>query len=133
MKTNLKTTEDLPNDISLDQAIDMTTRYRQNKTTILNQGVDTNVLPISETFDQSALAALLAVPGCSFIRVYYGMSENMYIHTILVAADANGADILPAGNTAVHGKEALESGEPGIKEDGQRCPPDCPPPSPLNP
>ena len=106
-------------DITLQQAIDMTTRYRANK--------PANA-PICETFDIAAINELAAVTGCAYLRIYYGMKENMEIDAILVAADENGEDILPSGNASA----ALEGGDPVILEDGYRCPPDCPPKSALN-
>jgi hypothetical protein len=105
--------------ITLQQAIDMTTRYRQNK--------PANA-PICETFNMTAVNQLLAVSGCAYLRIYYGMKENMEIDAILVAADANGEDILPSQTAAAFD----ETGNPVILEDGYRCPPDCPPQSPLN-
>jgi hypothetical protein len=107
-------------EISLQQAIDMTTRYRANK--------PANA-PICETFDITAVNQLAAVTGCTYMRIYYGMKENMDIDAILVAVNESNEDILPSqtGNEV-----STESGDPVILEDGYRCPPDCPPKSPLN-
>jgi hypothetical protein len=107
-------------EISLQQAIDMTTRYRANK--------PANA-PICETFEIAAINQLTAVAGCAYLRIYYGMKENMDIDAILVAANADNEDILPSqtGNSVIAG-----TGDPLILEDGFRCPPDCPPQSPLN-
>lgn len=104
--------------ISLEEAIDLTTRYQANRP---------SNFPICETFDIDAVNALLAVSGCKFLRVYYGMKENLDVDVLLVAADENGQDILPSAGTA-----ALSDGDPIILEDGIRCPPDCPPSSALN-
>ena len=105
--------------ITLQQAITMATRYRANK--------PANA-PVCETFEMAAINQLAAVTGCAFLRIYYGMKENMDVDAILVAADANGKDILPSGTASL-----LATGDdPVILEDGYRCPPDCPPKSPLN-
>ena len=106
-------------EITLQQAIDMTTRYRANK--------PANA-PICETFDIAAISQLAATTGCAYLRIYYGMKENMEIDAILVAANADGEDILPSQTATA----LTESGDPLILEDGYRCPPDCPPKSPLN-
>jgi len=107
-------------EISLQEAIDMTTRYRTNK--------PANA-PVCETFEIEAINQLAAVTGCAYLRIYYGMKEDMNIHAILVAANENNEDILPSqtGSNIV-----IESGDGVILEDGYRCPPDCPPESPLN-
>ena len=58
------------------------------------------------------------------------------VHAIIVGVDAKDQDILPAvaarSTSEPSGEEGNEE-ETGIVETGQRCPPDCPPPSPLNP
>lgn len=106
--------------ISLQQAIDMTTRYRANRPANF---------PICETFDLSAVQQLLAATGCRYLRVYYGMKDNNEVDVILAAADADGADILPAANVTA---STLTEGDPPLLEDGYRCPQNCPPPSSLN-
>lgn len=115
--------------IPLSQAVEMTARYRQNKDTILAPGYDNNILAIAETFEAPAITNLLSTPGCASIRVYYGMSEDLYLHAILVAADENGADILPSAD---YGLGATET-NPDIVEEGKRCPPYCGTSSLLNP
>lgn len=105
--------------ISLQQAIDMITRYRANKP---------ENAPICETFDIAAINQLAAVTGCAYLRIYYGMKENMEIDAILVAANEDNQDILPSQIA----NSITETGDPLILEDGFRCPPDCPPQSPLN-
>jgi len=106
-------------EITLQQAIAMTTLYRANKP---------SNAPICETFEIAAINELAAVAGCAYLRIYYGMKENMDIDAILVAANADGEDILPS-ETA---NSIVKSGDPVILEDGYRCPPDCPPRSALN-
>lgn len=110
--------------ISLQQAIQMTTRYRQNKETVTNPSyAGRNILPVCDTFKKAVFQALLAKPNCTAIRVYYGMDENLQLRPIVVAVDQNDRDILPANATLV-GQD--------IGDDTLRCPPHCPPPSSLN-
>jgi hypothetical protein len=114
--------------ISLQQAIDMTTRYRQNREAVTNPvyaGQD--ILSICDTLNKTAVATLLAKPGCAAIRLYYGMNEQLQVRPILVAVNANDEDMLPDIAT-------LDSDDPGedIVDDAIKCPPLCPPPSRLN-
>lgn len=113
--------------ISLEEAISMTTLYRKEKDKILApeyQGK--NILALSETFDRGVIDTLLAKPDCVKLRVYYGMSEDLQVHAIVVPVNAKNEDILPVGT-------GVGDGEGDIVERGVRCPEDCPPPSPLNP
>ena len=112
--------------ISLGQAIDMTTQYRSDKETILATAYQNqDILPESETFNRNAFDTLLAKEGCEGIRIYYGMDENLKVHAIAVPVNENNEDILPDHDTLTESNE-------DIVEEGQRCPPICPPPSPLN-
>lgn len=113
--------------IPLATAVEMTARFRNNQNNILKPGYqNANIIPVCETFTRSAVQALLSQSGCEALRIYYGMDENLKIHAILVGVNDNNADILPAQNSL------SESSEGVILEDGQRCPPSCPPDSPLN-
>ena len=80
-----------PHEISLQTAIDMTTLYRANRP---------SNFPICETFEIDAVNKLLATAGCAFLRIYYGMKENNDVDAILVAANADGEDILPSSVVA---------------------------------
>ncbi|MEP6748451.1 MAG: hypothetical protein ABJB86_12040 [Bacteroidota bacterium] len=106
-------------EISLQEAIDMTILYRANRP---------SNFPICETFEAAAINKLLAIEGCEYLRIYYGMKEDLSVHAILIAVNADGEDILPSG------AEASEANDDNIVilEDGYRCPPDCPPKSSLN-
>jgi hypothetical protein len=111
-------------DISLAEAIEMTARFRDNRNSILGETYqEQNILPICETFSKSAIEDVLSQDGCEGFRIYYGMDENLKIHAILVGVNDENEDILPS--------EIEETGGV-ILEDGQRCPPSCPPASPLN-
>lgn len=102
--------------ITLQQAIDMTTLYRTNRP---------DNFPVCESFEKAAIASLISHPGCAWFRIYYGMKPDMVVHAILVAADVEGRDILPSAASSLQ-----DEGE--ILEDSLRCPVTCPPPSPLN-
>ena len=110
--------------ITLAQAIEMTTRYRQNKEAVISSSfAGQNILSICDTFSKAALEALLAKPNCVAIRLYYGMNTDLQIRPVVVAVDQNDEDILPDDST-------LEGED--IVDDTIKCPPICPPPSPLN-
>jgi hypothetical protein len=114
--------------ISLQTGIDMTTLYRQEKENILATDYkNQNILPLSETFDRAAIDALLAETGCTAIRIYYGMDENLLVHAILVGVNEDNEDILPAETSSL-----TDTGDDPIMEQSIRCPPECPPASPLN-
>ncbi|HVZ96689.1 MAG TPA: hypothetical protein VG847_07425 [Chitinophagaceae bacterium] len=105
-------------EISLQEAIDMTTLYRQYRP---------SNFPVSEMFEKDAIDRLLSVEGCANLRIYLGMKEDLQVDTILVAANADGEDILPSSAAPVS-----SGNDPIILEDGYRCPDDCPQSSPLN-
>lgn len=106
--------------ISLQTAIDMTTLFRENQPT---------GMPLCETFERQAIDRLLSTPGCARLRIYYGMKNGSQVSAILVAADAENNDLLPSAASQPAG--GVE--EPVIVDDSFRCPPACPPGSPLNP
>ncbi len=108
--------------ISLAQAIEMTTRYRTQKESILSSDFrGKNILSISETFDRDAFDDVLAKPGCVALRIYYSMDVNNIVHAIIVGVNKDNDDMLPgAGDTS------------SIIEDGKICPPLCGTTSPLN-
>lgn len=96
--------------ISIQEAIDMTSRYQVN--------VPAGMVN-SETFGKESVLALLSQPGCASLRIYYGKQKDGTIHSILVGVDEQGADMVQSSNL--------------ILEEGTRCPPDCSTiPSPLN-
>lgn len=105
-------------EISLQTAIDMTTRYRANRP---------SNFPICETFEKEVIQRVLDTTSCASFRVYYGMRENQNVSAILVAADAEGNDLLPSALTIEKGTD-----DPVIIDDGYRCPDLCPPDSPIN-
>jgi hypothetical protein len=116
------------NSITLQQAVDMTTLFRQEKDNIVNPKlIGQNILPVCETFDRDIFDAILAQPGCVKMRIYSGLNPQLQLRAVIVGVNSNDEDILPTATATV------ADGEVPIGEDGQSCPPICPPPSALNP
>lgn len=123
---NPKTNHMLPHQISLGEAIELTTRFRENP------GPD---MYYSETFDSASVLALLNQPGCKSFRIYLGRKPDDSICSVLVGADAEGHDILPplASTSSDPSASPLIADDEGIiLEDAFHCPPVCPEASPLN-
>ena len=115
-------------EITLSEAVAMTTRFRSYKESILKtEYQNEDILPVCETFEKLSVEALLSQGGATHLRIYYGMDSEYKVHAILVGADSTGADILPEENSNL-----LQDPTGVILEDAQRCPPYCPPTSPLN-
>lgn len=114
--------------ISLEAASKMTAFYRQEMNNILAEPFKgQNILAVCETFDRAALDALLNQADCTAVRIYYGMSEDMKIHAIVVGVNSDNEDILPATSA-----ELVSESDEVIIEEAFRCPDYCPPKSPLN-
>lgn len=113
----------------------MTALYRKEKENILSEefkGKD--ILSVCETFDAAPFLHVLNKPECKSLRVYFGMSDDLKIHTIFVGVTEDNQDMLPvavAGTTAMAantgGTEDEEQGNI-IIEEGVSCPPLCPDP-----
>lgn len=115
--------------IPLDQALLMTTRYRENVEKIIApELVGQDILCICETFKKDAFCEFLSRDYVYGFRIYYGMSEDLKVHAILVGVNEKGEDILP--NTP--GGPPTGDGDGEIFEDAQRCPTTCPPTSVFN-
>lgn len=113
----------IPHSISLNEAIDLTSRFRANRPSFM---------PICETFDRTSVLSMLNVSGADKLRVYMGEKSNGNVCTVLVAANAEGADILPSNENALPSAIREEEDDAVILEDAVRCPELCPPYSPLN-
>ena len=115
--------------ITLNEAVQMTTLFRNEMEAILAQPYQgKNILAICETFGRQAFDTLLTEDDCVGLRIYYGMSDDLQVHAIVVGVNSKNEDILPAGGIAVP-----MTTTPVIIEDSLRCPDNCPPASPLNP
>ncbi len=109
----------MKHEIPLQTAIEMTSKFQRNQPA---------GMPRCETFERASIDRLLNAPGAAKLRIYYGIKEGNEVHAILVAADAADHDLLPGSSAAITGDEQ----PPVILEDSFRCPPHCPPASPLN-
>lgn len=109
----------MTHEITLAQAVDMTSRYRDNRP---------NDYPLSESFELASIKRLFETVGAAKLRIYYGMKSDGKMNAILVVADNEGNDILPNKVDEL----AISEIDPVIIQDGYRCPPSCPPGSPLN-
>lgn len=113
--------------ISLQEAIAMTDRYRQNRETIIDsQYQNQNILASSESFDRAPFDSLLEQDGCTGLRIYYGMDENLKVHAIIVGVNENDEDMVSASASLLNDPEDI------LIDKGVRCPEICPPESPLN-
>lgn len=111
--------------ITLEKAITMTSLYRSNKEQILKtEFAGKNILSYAESFDRAIFDRILSQTDCEGIRIYFGMNPDLQLRVIAVGFNSNNEDILPASETL---DEEL------IAEDGNVCPPLCPPKSPLYP
>lgn len=102
------------NFIDLAQAKALTKRYRENKSAMVTEDFK-NALCDAETFDASAIQAVLNQPGCVEFRAYWGMKEDKTVCMVFVGVDANGNDILAS----------TRNEEDVIVESGKQCPPYC--------
>ena len=118
----------LKHSIGLDEAIKMTKKFRATKDKIVrDEHVGKHLIPHCESFDREAIDSLLRREDCKGVRIYYGMKdENEHVHAIIVGFDAAGKDILPQAD------KVGDTTDPIIVENGNPCPTDCPPTSPLN-
>lgn len=115
--------------IPLNRAIEMTSLYRsQNENILATSFQNQNILPICETFNRADIDTLLAKQNCEAIRVYFGMDESLKVRVIIVPVNEDNEDILPVTGSL---ETDFETGD-DIVEEGHRCPPACPPSSPLN-
>jgi len=109
--------------ISLADAIDITTRYREYREKILtDEFKGRDLLTLSETFNKNAFISFFTNIQVKGLRIYYGMREDLQVHAIVVGVDENGKDMLPAQSIAIAGDV---TGDNEILEDAQRCPPTC--------
>ena len=113
--------------ITLAQAVEMTKLYRSKKEDILKpEYAGKNILTFSESLDREIIDNILAQADCQGIRVYFGMNPDLQQRVIIVGVNSNNEDILPDEADA-------DVDEDNIAEDGNVCPPLCPPKSPLYP
>ena|SRR5438552_7267350 len=110
--------------VSLQEAIEMTSRFRSQRETVLTPA-HKEILLTCETFNRAGFDDLLAEPDCVGIRIYFGMDKDLTIKLIAVGVNEKDEDILPSASST------LDDSKP-VTEAGLPCPPICPPSSPLN-
>ena len=103
------------NFIDLTTAKDLTKRFRENLDALVTKEY-TGSLPNAETFDASAIQAILNQPGCVEFRAYFGMKEDKSVCMVFIGVDAQGNDII--NSTKSNGADV-------IVEFGIPCPPYC--------
>ena len=119
----------MSNFITLANASQMTTTFRQNREAILASNYQNqDILPICETFEKSHIEAILAQTGCVGMRMYPGMGTDLKMHAIFVGVNENDEDMIQVPNQTL-----TEDDDDGILvQGGVRCPEICPPESDLN-
>ncbi|MBK7832832.1 MAG: hypothetical protein IPJ56_10920 [Gemmatimonadetes bacterium] len=109
--------------ISLEQAIELTQRYRK-------------AAPASEHagfFWADGLQAILSQPGCVGIRYYHGLGPDGTYQPVIVGVDESGNDITKVGKARKGARTAAlaSAGEAVLLDQHYPCPPYCPTDSPL--
>ncbi|TDX00021.1 hypothetical protein [Dinghuibacter silviterrae] len=89
-------------------------------------------LPIGESFNRDAIAALLNADGATGIRIYLGRDDSGQVRLVLFPVNKDGRDIhtvlvkLPATNTGQTAPRSASSTDDTQGVDiGQRCPTQC--------
>lgn len=103
--------------ITLEEAVALTSRFLMEMPAMLKpEYINADILPLSETFKKNIFNELASQQGCIAIRSYFGMDENQKVRLIFVGVNDDNEDMLNS-----------------IFEHGNRCPPICGQPGPLNP
>jgi hypothetical protein len=106
--------------ITLQEAQDMVSGYQSLRPDIINSNLSVDVLPLNITFSKEEVLTLLEQQDADKLRIYFGVQgEENLIDLVLVAADANGDDIIPEEDYL-------------LLDRGARCPYDCPSTSAIN-
>ena len=118
--------------ISLETAKKFTKDFRDKKKKILKDEYgNKNTIPLSETFDRDAFDYILSQQGCVGIRVYFGMNTEERVNLIIVGVNDKNEDIVAAQTETGDVVMMRTSDTDPIAEQGDTCPPSCPPPSGL--
>jgi len=133
--------------IPLSEAIQLTRGFQRHIDTFKTkcpEFKDSMRFGYSEAFNHDSYELLLAQNDslgrpAAGIRIYYGRGPDGQTKLVLVPYDVNGNDILHKlimGDSAKTGEvktRALTTSGAEALEQGQLCPPNCPPTSPLQP
>ncbi len=101
--------------IDLPTAIQLTSNYRKNKDKLVTPEFS-DAMCLSETFDASAIRAVLDQSGCVSFRAYYGMKINKEVCVVFVGVNDKNEDIVFLNNESPN----------TLVEFSSRCPPFCP-------
>jgi hypothetical protein len=108
--------------ITLGEAQEMTAHYRKEHEIMLQPAYrDKRVLPFTEIFQKKVVETLLSRPGVEGLRIYYGMTPDLRVHSILVGVTAEGKPILPDSGVQIN--DSTEDGY--LAEKATRCPDVC--------
>ena len=124
--------------ISVDTAAKYTWLFRKGKATLGRELKDSTYLnkkfnmPLSESFNRDAIAALLNQPGAKGMRIYLGQDEAGLVRLVLVAVDKKGNDITGHDGKIMKYTANAGSDDAVILEAGQRCPTLCSADGPLD-
>ncbi len=107
--------------ISLAQAKKMIQLFRNSRDKILKaEYASPEIIPNSEMFSKEAIEQVLNQKGCTGLRIYFGMSDDLKLHSILLGVNEKGENILRSTNGEALDEEGI------ILDEAQRCPPFCP-------
>jgi hypothetical protein len=121
--------------ISINTAAQLTANFRKERIALTRQLKDSSYLnksfniPLAESFNRDAFAALLNQKGAEGIRVYLGYEKGL-IKLVMVAVDVNNNDI--TGDNGKVMKLVSNEAAPIAIEAGQRCPTLCSAKGPIN-
>jgi hypothetical protein len=106
----------MSNFITLEEAKALRRNFRNNRQRLPGTA---DAIPDSETFKRDHIEELLKQPGCSSLRIHFGMDKENNLKLMITASNEKDEDLLENNNASV-------------LEDGTRCPPQCPPQSDLD-
>ncbi|MDQ3551365.1 MAG: hypothetical protein M3413_07540 [Bacteroidota bacterium] len=106
----------MSNFISLEEAKALRSNFRRNRQKLPGTA---DAIPDSEIFSRDHIEKLLKQPGCTSLRIHFGMDDRDNLKLMITASNEKHEDLLEDKNASV-------------LEDGLRCPPNCPPQSDLD-
>jgi hypothetical protein len=106
----------MSNFITLEEAKSLRRNFKANREKLPG---NPEAIPDSETFNRKHIEQLLNQPGCTSIRIHFGMDDRDNLKLMITASNEKDEDLLKDNDTSV-------------LEDGLRCPPHCPPQSDLD-
>ena len=105
----------MSNFITLEEAKAFRRNFKANRQKLPGTS---EAIPDSESFKREHIEQLLKQPGCTALRIHFGMDDRNNLKLMITASNEKQEDL-------------LENTNESVLEDGVRCPPNCPPPSDL--